>query len=407
MPIFDYKAIDTAGKPRRGIVDADSPRDARSKLRADGIHVIDIATLEERKKASITRRSLFAPRGDQRQLAVVTRQLATLLGAGISVVDALKALIGQVESRDFERVLRDVRERVTQGDMLADAMANHPQWFNDLFVNMVRAGEAAGQLDAILARLSVYITRQNRLRSKLTSALTYPMVMVIVGVLVVVVLMTFVVPNLTSLFTKVGKALPAITQALIAISKFFQFYWWTIPLAAFLTWLMLKNMRRTPEGRIRFDRALMKIPVLGDLVRKSAISRFATTMAILLKSGIPVLDALKIVQAVVQNAVLAKTVDDVHKSILEGSDIATPLQASGVFPPMVGYMIATGEQSGQLEELLGNISEAYDEEIDIATQRLTSVLEPVIIIALALVVLFVVAAIIMPLMQMGSLVRRS
>ena len=304
-------------------------------------------------------------------------------------------------------MLRDVRERVTQGDMLADAMANHPQWFNDLFVNMVRAGEAAGQLDAILARLSVYITRQNRLRSKLTSALTYPMVMVIVGVLVVVVLMTFVVPNLTSLFTKVGKALPAITQALIAISKFFQFYWWTIPLAAFLTWLMLKNMRRTPEGRIRFDRALMKIPVLGDLVRKSAISRFATTMAILLKSGIPVLDALKIVQAVVQNAVLAKTVEDVHKSILEGSDIATPLQASGVFPPMVGYMIATGEQSGQLEELLGNISEAYDEEIDIATQRLTSVLEPVIIIALALVVLFVVAAIIMPLMQMGSLVRRS
>ncbi|MSR74394.1 MAG: type II secretion system protein GspF [Planctomycetes bacterium] len=406
MPIYDYKAIDIAGKPRRGIMDADSPRAARTKLRADGVHVIDIATLEERKKESVMRRSLFTPRGDPRQLAVVTRQFATLLTAGISVVDALKAMIGQVESKDFERVLRDVRERVTQGDMLADALSHHPQWFNDLYVNMVRAGEASGQMDAILSRLSIYITRQNRLRSKLTAALTYPMVMIIVGVLVVVVLMTFVVPNLTSLFAKVGKALPAITQALIAISKFFQYYWWSIPLAAFLVWLGLKNMRRSPEGRVRFDRLLMKVPVLGDLVRKTAISRFATTMATLLKSGIPVLDALKIVQMVVQNAVLAQTIGDVHKSILEGSDISTPLQASGVFPPMVGYMIATGEQSGQLEDLLENISEAYDEEIDLATQRLTSVLEPVIIIALALVVLFVVAAIIMPLMQMGSLVRR-
>lgn len=405
MPIFDYKAIDTAGKARHGIVDADSPREARSKLRAEGIHVVDIATIEETRKAA-ARRNWFTPRGDQRQLAVVTRQMATLLAAGISVVDTLKALIGQVESRELERVLRDVRERVTQGDTLADAMSNHPQWFNDLFVNMVRAGEAAGQLDTILGRLSAYVMRQNRLRSKLTSALTYPMVMIVVGVLVVIVLMTFVVPNLTSLFTKVGKALPAITQALIAISGFFQNFWWTIPAALALVWVLLKRLRATPEGRIRFDTGIMKLPVLGDLIRKTAISRFATTMAILLKSGIPVLDALKIVQAVVQNAVLARTINEVHKSILEGSDIATPLQASGVFPPMVGYMIATGEQSGQLEELLENISEAYDEEIDIATQRLTSVLEPVIIIALALVVLFVVAAIIMPLMQMGSLVHR-
>lgn len=406
MPIFDYKAIDTSGKSRSGIVDADSPREARNKLRADGIHVVEIATIEESRKKSAPRRRLFTPRGDMRQLAVITRQFATLLGAGISAVDGLKALIDQTESRDLERVLRDVRERVTQGDTLADAMTNHPQWFNNLYVNMVRAGEASGQLDAILARLAIYITRQNRLRAKITSALTYPMVMCVVGVLVVVVLMTFVVPNLTSLFKKVGESLPAITVWLIAISKFFQNFWWTIPLAGVAGMMMIKSLKSTPAGRVRWDRFVMRVPVLGELVRKTAISRFATTMATLLNSGVSVLESLRIVQTVVQNEVLARTIDDVHKSILEGSDISTPLQASGVFPPMVGYMIATGEQSGQLEQLLANISEAYDEEIDISTQRLTSVLEPVIIVVLALIVLFVVAAIILPLMQMGSMVRR-
>jgi general secretion pathway protein F len=232
------------------------------------------------------------------------------------------------------------------------------------------------------------------------------MVMCVVGVLVVIVLMTFVVPNLTSLFKKVGESLPAITVWLIAISKFFQSFWWTIPLAAFGCVLMVRALKATSEGRARWDRFMMRIPVLGEMVRKTAISRFATTMATLLNSGVSVLESLMIVKTVVQNEVLARTIDDVHKSILEGSDISTPLQASGVFPPMVGYMIATGEQSGQLEQLLSNISEAYDEEIDISTQRLTSVLEPVIIVVLALIVLFVVAAIILPLMQMGSMVKR-
>lgn len=406
MPIFEYKAFSSAGDSRTGIVDADTPREARGKLRVDGIHVVEMWPLEQRKKEE-EKRGFRIGGGRVRvtDLTVVTRQMATLLRAGITVVDALKALIDQVESRELERILRDVRERVTQGDTLGEALAAHPRTFNDLYVNMVKAGEASGSLDVILHRLAEYITRQTRLKNKLVSAMIYPMIMVVVGVLVVIVLMTFVVPKLTAVFNKVGEALPGITQVLIAVSRFFQGYWWSLFVMAFLVYLFFKAMRATEEGRLRFDRALMKIPVVGDLVRKTAIARFSTTTATLLKSGVPVLESLKIVQHVVNNAVVGRTVGKVHDAILEGSDISTPLLESGTFPPMVSYMIATGEQSGQLEELLERISESYDEEIEFATQRLTAVLEPVIIILLAGVVLFVVAAIVIPLMQMGSLTR--
>ena len=405
MPIFEYKAYDSSGATRTGIVDADSARDARGKLRIDGIHVIEIEPLEE-KKSRGTSKGFFAPKGNLNDLVIFTRQLATLLKAGIPIVEALRALIDQVDSRDMEKVLRDVREKVTQGDTLGEALAAHPRFFGNLYVSMVKAGEASGRLDVILDRLSTYITRQNRLKNKISAALTYPIVMIIVGVLVVCILMIVVVPQLTSIFRKVGKALPNITQLLIGISNFFVGYWWTLILFAVLLWLLVKTMRSTEEGRIRFDRFIMRLPVVGDLIRKTAIARFATTTATLLKSGIPVLETFRIVQSVVQNAVMAQTIGKVHDAILEGSDIATPLQESGVFPSMVGYMIATGEQSGQLDELLEKISESYDEEIEMSTQKLTSVLEPVIIIFLAGVVLFVVAAIVIPLMQMGSLTQK-
>jgi general secretion pathway protein F len=408
MPIFEYKAFDRTGSQRGGIIDADSPRDARNKLRGDGVHVVDIRPLAERgasKKDGGSAPRFSFKRVDPNELCMATRQLGTLLKAGITIADALKALIDQVESRDFEHVFRDIREKVTQGETLGEALAHHPAYFSNLYVNMVKAGEASGHLDEILARLAEFLTKQNRLRNKITSALTYPVVMIIVGIIVVIVLMTVVVPNLTQLFAKAGKALPTATNVLIAISKFFERYWWTLILFVALVWMFRKAMIATAEGKLRYDRMMMKFPVVGDLVRKAAINRFARTMSILLKSGIPVLESLKIVREVVQNAVISKTLGEVHDSIVEGSDIATPLQASGVFPSMVGYMIATGEQSGQLEDILTKISESYDEEVEVATQRLTAVLEPAIIVILACIVGFVVMAIVLPLLQMGSLAK--
>ena len=410
MPIYEYKGFDRSGAERSGIVDADSPRDARVKLRNDGTHVTDIKLMDDGKGGKGAKGSKGGGRPkwtlksvDQNELCIVTRQLGTLIRAGITVVDGLKAMIDQVESQDFERIFRDVREKVTQGEGFADALAHHPDYFSELYVNMVRAGEASGRLDEILARLADYITRVNRLRNKVTSALTYPVIMITVGAGVVTMLMTVVVPKLTSLFKQAGKTLPGVTQALIAISHFFQNYWWSLIVLVALAWLFRRAVLATEDGRLRYDRWLMKLPVVGELIRKQAINRFATTTAILLRSGIPVLEAMDIVKKVVQNAVIAKALEESRTAIIEGSDIATPLMQSGAFPSMVGYMIKTGEQSGQLDEILERISQAYDEEVEITTQRLTAVLEPAILVVLAVVVGFVVVAIVLPLLQMTSM----
>jgi general secretion pathway protein F len=304
------------------------------------------------------------------------------------VVDALKAMIDQVESQEFERIFRDVREKVTQGEGLADALAHHPDYFSELYVNMVRAGEASGRLDEILARLADYITRVNRLRNKVTSALTYPVIMITVGGGVVTMLMTVVVPKLTSLFKQAGKTLPGVTQALIAISHFFQNYWWSLIVLIALAWLFRRAVLATEDGRLRYDRWIMKLPVVGELDPQTGHQSLRDHDRHPSALRNPVLEAMDIVKKVVQNAVISKALEESRTAIIEGSDIATPLMQSGAFPSMVGYMIKTGEQSGQLDEILERISQAYDEEVEITTQRLTAVLEPAILVVLAVVVGF-------------------
>jgi type II secretion system protein F len=401
MPIFEYRAYDETGGTRAGIVDADTPAAARLKLRADRIHVFEIAELQG-EKSDEKKRTFRLRRGAAGELAIVTRQFATLLNAGIPVVDALKALIDQVESRDMEQVFRDVREKVTQGQTIGEAMGNHPRFFSELYVNMIKAGEASGNLDTIMMRLADYLQKQNRVKNKVGAAMAYPVVMVGVGAIVVTVLLTVVVPKIEEIFRETSKTLPTITVILINASDFMVAWWWAIGIVLIGAFIMFKRWTRSETGSMTWHRMLLKTPVFGILFRKQAIARFATTMATLLRSGLPVLQALKIVQNVIQNRPLAQAVGDIHEAIVEGSDIATPLQKSGVFPPMVAYMVATGEQSGQLEDILAKVSEAYDEEVDIATQKLTSVMEPLIIVVLATVVGFIVLAIVIPMIQMSG-----
>ena len=404
MPIFEYKAYGSGGDTRVGIVDADTPSAARLKLRTDGVHVYEIYELNEGKKGSTKgQKQIRFKRRHATELSIVTRQFATLLNAGIPVVDALKALIDQVESREIEQVFRDVREKVTQGQTLGEAMETHARFFSDLYVNMVKAGEASGNLDGIMVRLADYMQKQNRLRNKVASALAYPMVMIVVGVLVVGILLTVVVPKIQEFFREQEMALPWVTQTLLNVSNFMKSYWWALLGGAVLLAILVKAWKSTERGRIKWDRTMLRLPVFGALFKKQAIARFANTMATLLRSGLPVLNSLKIVQNVIQNKVLSMAVDDIHNSIVEGSDIATPLAKSGVFPPMVAYMIATGEQSGQLEDILFKLSEAYDEEVDIATAKFTAIIEPVIIVVLAAIVGFIVISIVQPLIQMSGL----
>lgn len=405
MPIFEYKAFTESGQPRAGIIDADTATAARLKLRADRVHVYEITEIDDGDgggKGGKKAKQLKLGRGNLGELAMVTRQFATLLGAGITAVDALKALIDQVESRDMEQAFRDVREKVTQGKTLGEAMAHHPGFFSELYVNMVKAGEASGSLDTIMQRLADYLQKQNRIRNKVAAAMAYPMIMVVIGFVVVVVLLTLVVPKIEDIFQGSDKALPATTQTLLNISSFLTSYWWLLGLSAVGLAAIFKAWVATEKGRFTWDSFMLKLPIFGILYRKQTIARFSTTMGTLLKSGLPVLQSLKIVQNVIQNRPFAQALEGIHTAIVEGSDISTPLAKSGVFPAMVGYMIATGEQSGQLETILFKLAEAYDEEVDIATAKVTATLEPLIIVFLAVVVGFIVLSIVQPIMEMSG-----
>ncbi len=403
MPIFEYRAYDESGNSRVGIVDADTPAAARTKLRQDRVHVYEIEELNDSKGTDKKKKKIRLRRGAITELSIVTRQFATLLNAGIPVVEALKALIDQVESRDIEQVFRDVREKVTQGQTIGEAVGNHPAFFSNLYINMIKAGEASGNLDAIMIRLADYMQKQNKMRNKVGAAMAYPAVMVGVGIIVVSILLTVVVPKIEEIFRESEAALPPTTELLIATSDFLINYWWLLIGFFAAIFFSFKAWTRTEKGIEKWHKMLLRMPIFGMLMRKQAISRFATTMATLLASGLPVLNALKIVQEVIQNRILANAVGDIHESIVEGSDISTPLAKTGIFPPMVGYMIATGEQSGQLEEILFKVAEAYDEEVDIATQKMTSLMEPLIIVALAVVVGFIVISIVQPMIQMSGM----
>ena len=403
MPIYEYRALNDRGDGSTGFIDADSPKEARDKLRRQKLFVTDISPVKEkerrRKKGFLP--AFLAGRALD-EVSTVTRQLATLLGAGIPLAQSLQAIIEQTQGGRLETVFRDIKEQVVQGVGFAEALQQHPFYFNNLFVSMVKAGEASGTLDDVLTRLSEYIQSQTRLRARISAAMAYPAMMLLIGTGVVIFLMVKVVPDITKLLIDQGKDLPWMTRMLVDISRFLQSWWWMIPIIALASWSAWRAWVATPAGKRAWDRFLISLPVFGDLFKKIAVSRFAVTFATLLKSGLPALESLRFVRDVVNNQVLADTLDQVHANILEGTDISTPIKRSGVFPPVVGYMMAIGEQSGRLEELLDRIAAAYDEEVEIATQKFTAMLEPILIVVMAGMVGFIVAAIMIPLLPISK-----
>lgn len=412
MPVFEYRALTHVGKATKGIIDADTAKEARNQLRTQRVHVTEIWPAQRRRGAKATKKEgggkltfdlHLERRLNSRDLATFTRQFSTLLRSGIQLADALKALVEQCGDRYFERALRNVKEEITTGNNLAEALAKHPNYFSDLYVNMVRAGEASGNLDKVLTQLANYIQKQASLKGKVMAAITYPAIMVVVGTAVVIFLMSYVVPKITQVLTDRGQPLPFITEVLIVASNFMQNYWWIILVGLLAAFFFFRAVLATEAGRLRFDTFLLSMPILGQLFSKQAISRFAITFSTLLKSGLPALDALKIVSLVVNNARLTQVINDIHGRILEGADIATPIKRSKVFPPMVGYMVSVGEQSGQLEEILDRLSESYEEELDFTIQKVTASIEPIIIVFLAVVVGFIIAAVLLPLLDFSGI----
>ncbi len=416
MPVYEYKGLDGNAKSCVGVIDAETPRDARDKLRQKRIYVTQIGAVGEatttqsdgKVKVKKQRGAVMNRLGQGKRNADVaqfTRQLSTLLSAGIPLTQSLTALVEQTGDKRMQTVIRDVREKVSQGGDFGEVLGDHPLYFSPLFRSMIKAGQASGELAEVLDRLGSFLQKQARLRGKILAAMTYPVILLIMSLLVVTFLMIFVIPDITNLLKEQGATLPLPTLIVTEASDILVGYWY-IFLSAFLAALLFfRAWTATETGAYSWDRFKLRVPLIGAVTTRVAVSRFATTFAVLLRSGLPALESLRIVKDVVANKVLSKVIGEVHDSIIEGTDISTPMKKSGVFPPVVGYMVAVGEQTGELENLLERISEAYDEEVDLAVQKMTAAMEPIMILFMAVVVGGIVAAVMLPLMQMTQNMR--
>ncbi len=420
MAVYEYKGLTTEGRSVSGIVDADNPKTARFKLRKSGIFPVEVLESHQAGSAMAPShpavaipppaggrllRDMLAERVTIQELAVVTRQMATLLGAGLPLLEVLSALGDQVEKKLLKWTIAQVREQVKEGRSLADALAMHPRIFSPVYIQMIRVGEASGTLDQILLYLAQFLERQGQLRSRVLSSMAYPIFMLVISALVLVFLLNFVVPRVLSVFSDVHQVLPLPTRILINITWLLQGYWWLFLVLMFLGGLVLRQYLSTPAGREKYDEWKLKAPIVGKLVKLIALSRFADTLSILLKGGVPLLQAFDIVKKVVNNRVLEKALESARENIREGESIAEPLRRSGVFPPLVTRMIAVGEASAELERMLQKVAEAYQNEVDITLGTLMSLLAPLMILVMGLVVLFIVMAILLPILEMSQLVR--
>ena len=407
MAVFAYKGVNAAGRKVKGVVDAENPRALRGSLRRSGVMVTEI--LEEAEAAKKTAREIdlgkYFRRISTLDIAVSTRQLAVLLRAGIPLVEALSALIDQLENPDLKKAFTQVREKVNEGISLGDALREHPAIFSNLYVNMVAAGEASGTLELILGRLAQFLDSQARLKGKVQGALAYPAFMVLMGGGIMIVMMTVVVPKVTAIFQDFQHALPWYTNLLIFVSHVFTGYWWLLIILTVAGTFGFRRWLGTEDGRRRWDLFLLRIPIFSSLLVMVSVSRFARTLSTLLASGVPVLTAMDITKNILGNTELMRVVEEARSSVREGESIAKPLRASKRFPPIVTHMIAIGERSGQLEEMLEHVATAYDEQVDMKVAAITSLLEPLIIVFMGGMSGSVAFAILMPLLQINDFVQ--
>lgn len=416
MPVFEYKGLNQAGKPIKGILEADSPKTLRSQLRKDGIFLTDVIGQAEGSRGAV-RKGANAAHADRElklggggrittdDIAITTRQLATLLGAGVTLVEALTALVDQVEKEKLKRIISDVKQNVNEGRSLGDSLAAHEKVFGSLYVNMVRSGEHSGALDAVLLRLAEFTENQSKLQQKIIGTMTYPAIMMVVGVGILTLLMVVVIPKVTKIFTTMKATLPFTTRLLIWASTFLQNWWFIIFPLLFAIIFGATSYFRSPKGKPVWDRFALRAPIFGSLLRLLAISRFSRTLATLLKSGVPLLIAMDITKAVMTNSVLAAVVEKARDAIREGESIATPIKRSGEFPPLVYHMIAIGERSGQLEDMLLSVADSYENQVNVRIGALTSMLEPILTVFMGVIIAFVAFSVLMPILQVNSAIR--
>ena len=408
MSVFEYMALDEKGHQRKGFIDAPGVAAARQKLREENVYPVEINQAENRKETALSGalKINIWQRVSANDVSIFTRQLSTLLGAGMPLVPSLSILMKQANNPLLKKSLAQIREQVNEGKSLTESMSNFPQIFPPFYLNMVRAGEASGTINLVLGRLADFSENQQTLMNKIRSALAYPLIMLFMGSAVIFLLMTFVVPKITGIFSDMHQTLPVITIIMITISNFLKSFWWLILLLLAAAIAAFKYMTTgTEAGKRMWDNAKLKIPVWGQVNRKIAIARFSRTLATLLQSGVPLLAAMEIVRNVVNNILIGEAIRKAGKDVEEGKGLSGPLTQSGIFPPLVTEMIAVGEQSGSLENMLNRIATAYETEAQADIMVMTSLLEPAMIIVMALLVAFIVFSILLPIFEMNQLVK--
>lgn len=404
MPLFEYRGHDRSGKSKKGLVDADNIRTARLKLKKDGVFVTDIKN--KQKGASAGGRSKKGSGGKVpiRDLAMMVRQLATLLKAKIPLVDSLSAVSDQVEHPILKEALGESKNLVNEGSTFAKTLERYPKVFNKIFLSMVEAGEASGTLDTILIRLAEFTEAQDQLNSKVKSALMYPVIMLVITVVLLMGLFVFVIPQMVAVFESAPELqLPWYSVAIIDLSGFMVNYWYVLFGIAFGMYIVFLNWKNSPNGSRQWDAISLKLPMFGPMTRMVAVSRFTRTLATLLTGGVPMLQALDIVKNVVDNAILADAIDDARNNITEGENIATPLKRSGQFPPIVIHMVSIGEKTGELENMLIQVSDAYDFQVRNKVDGLTNIMGPVVIVVMGIVIAIIVFAIMVPMFEMSNI----
>ncbi len=402
MAIFSYKGMDKSGKELKGTINSETLPIAKQKIKSMGIMLIEI---KEETSQNVKRKSgfSFGSGVSISDLALMTRQLATLLRAKIQVVEAFSALVDQTDNPRLKITLSEIRQKVNEGTSLASALSDYPKIFDNVYVNMVEAGETSGTLEIVLLRLADFTESQLKLQNRIKSALTYPMVMIGAGSLMIGIIFIFVIPKITKIFISRKMELPLLTRICVWFSNTLTNYWWLIILGLFGMYYAFKKYVATEKGRSNYDAILLKLPVISELVTMINVSRFCSTLSTLLTSGVPILASMRIVSNLVSNVHMKKAVEEARLSISEGASLTGPLIKSELYPPMVTHMIKLGEKSGELEQMLNIVAENYEDQVNTKLSGLTSILEPIMMVGMGVVVAFIVFSVVIPMMQLNQI----
>jgi type IV pilus assembly protein PilC len=410
--LYSYKARGQSGQILNGSIEAASKKDAAKELRDKNLYAVSIEEIEDRKKQEkaskfslamdISEINIFGGGYKVSELANFAQRLSVLIAAGIPLVRSLSIIKNQSNAKHEKEMLDQLLANVEAGETLSSALQEHPKYFPKLFIHLIKAGETGGVLDEVLSELVEYYRKRDKINKEVKSALYYPITIVIVAIVAVFILMGFVLPNILEMLVNFGGEIPLPTKILIFVSNIISNYWWAILIVLLAGLFLLSTYIKTPKGKLNKDKLLLEIPVIGDLIRKVVIARFASTMALLIKSGVNIINALPVIEEVVNNEVFADILLETRMRVREGSTLSEPIRQSGEFPPMVVQMLKVGEESGNIEDMLNKISDYYDMEVANAIEGSISLIEPVMIIILAVIVGGIVASIILPLFSIYS-----